>query len=801
MANDYIINRTDPANGSFVIKPMTTNGPASPAAAVPLDSLAVSADTSLVLLGKGMAGYGERVAEDFVHLLENFAFATAPAYPIQGQLWYNNTIGSLSVFDGAIWRALSIGSLPAVGDLDMGGFSITNLANPVNATDAVNLQTADLLYVNVAGDTMTGALVVPTLTVSSGTLDMSTNRVINVGTPVAPSDAATMSYVDTRTLDDLDDVVITSPVINQVLSYDGTNWINSSTAATVSGLNDLSDVVISVPGIGDLISYDGVQWINTPISSIDRYVVSGNMSGSNLLLNFNTALPSSSITITGVAPSTHVHSTGTIYHDLNPTYNSSYLRSQFVPTADDPVSEFPQNVQFNNVVNALDQAVYATRSPIKRRILQSDGTVGPYDVPEYITYANTLSVFVNGVKQYASMRGSATYLLDGPEANHSTDTELSVVDHPIVAVTAGIPGTGHLDIAGDHTSLFTAGKRFSVHGSTGNNGIFEVASVIYSAPNTQIYLVAGAVAGIVDGLISVCGVADYTFNLRVNVDSSIASTPYVVVPPPPAISLQISSVVAGLGGTFTVSGEYDSVFTTGRQFAVNYSLGNDGVWTVASSTIVAGSTVVTVTGTIPTADPTGTISVAYISVAALVSEMQTVLDDATVPASVYFRDSAINITPHLQGHLSAVQILPGSSGTDLLAELLTVFAASEVVYDGYGSDVDVVAVDTVADTFGVTGDYTAAFPAGALFVVTGSTANNGVWKVEVGGSSYALGVTTIPVTGDVTSAVADGIIYFARSMSYTENGDPLSTSVPGDAITFVDAVTAGALIEISIVPR
>ena len=47
-------------------------------------------DTSLKLLGKNFFGYGEIVAENFVHLLEHFASDTAPANPVDGQLWFQN---------------------------------------------------------------------------------------------------------------------------------------------------------------------------------------------------------------------------------------------------------------------------------------------------------------------------------------------------------------------------------------------------------------------------------------------------------------------------------------------------------------------------------------------------------------------------------------------------------------------------------------------------------------------------------------------------------------------------------------
>lgn len=86
-ASDYIISYTDPANGSFVIKPTTANGTILPVVDT-LHPKAVSASTSLTLFGKNAPDYGDYLQENMVHLLENFAGATPPTSAIEGQLWY-----------------------------------------------------------------------------------------------------------------------------------------------------------------------------------------------------------------------------------------------------------------------------------------------------------------------------------------------------------------------------------------------------------------------------------------------------------------------------------------------------------------------------------------------------------------------------------------------------------------------------------------------------------------------------------------------------------------------------------------
>jgi hypothetical protein len=65
--------------------------------------------TSLKLVGRGYANYGQAFAENFLHLLENFASPSQPANPTEGQLWYQTEVGGdtnvnqLMIFDGINW--------------------------------------------------------------------------------------------------------------------------------------------------------------------------------------------------------------------------------------------------------------------------------------------------------------------------------------------------------------------------------------------------------------------------------------------------------------------------------------------------------------------------------------------------------------------------------------------------------------------------------------------------------------------------------------------------------------------------
>ena len=76
-----------------------TNSSASPNSYTVQDSI-LNSDTDLKFVGKGYTGYGESIAENFLHLLESFSNTTAPTKPIEGQLWWDETNSRLKVHNG-----------------------------------------------------------------------------------------------------------------------------------------------------------------------------------------------------------------------------------------------------------------------------------------------------------------------------------------------------------------------------------------------------------------------------------------------------------------------------------------------------------------------------------------------------------------------------------------------------------------------------------------------------------------------------------------------------------------------------
>ena len=75
----------------------------------------VNTQTDLSFIGKGYAGYGESIAENFLHLLENFSNTSAPSKPIEGQLWWDSTNAKLQVYNGTAFQTAG-GSAPYQSD-------------------------------------------------------------------------------------------------------------------------------------------------------------------------------------------------------------------------------------------------------------------------------------------------------------------------------------------------------------------------------------------------------------------------------------------------------------------------------------------------------------------------------------------------------------------------------------------------------------------------------------------------------------------------------------------------------------
>ena len=120
--------------------------------------------TDLALFGKGYAGFGEKLNENFVKILENFNNTSAPTNKIQGQLWFDQTNKQVNVYTGTKFKPV--------------GSPTNSTSQPSNAVqgdlwfDTVNTQ----LYI-YTGSAWT--LIGPATIAGSGVTSMITETVQN----------------------------------------------------------------------------------------------------------------------------------------------------------------------------------------------------------------------------------------------------------------------------------------------------------------------------------------------------------------------------------------------------------------------------------------------------------------------------------------------------------------------------------------------------------------------------------------------------------------------------------------------
>ena len=121
-----------------------------------------TATTDIALFGKGYAGFGEKLNENFVKLLENFNNTSAPANKVIGQLWYDQTNKQLNVYTGSKFKP--------VGSTTNSATSPTNAVQGDMWFDTANSQ----LYVY---DGTAFTLIGPTTIAGSGVTQIVTETV------------------------------------------------------------------------------------------------------------------------------------------------------------------------------------------------------------------------------------------------------------------------------------------------------------------------------------------------------------------------------------------------------------------------------------------------------------------------------------------------------------------------------------------------------------------------------------------------------------------------------------------------
>lgn len=161
----------------------------------------INTDSSMVLVGKNYAGYGEFLDENFLHLLENGANTSAPGTPQTGQLWWDSTNNVLKVYNGSLFKSVS--------------GAIASASTPTS---------------NVAGD-----LWWDTTNNQLKTYDAGTSAFVTIGPAFTSGTGTSGAIVDTITDDGATDHVVVKVFVNNTIVGIWSKDATFTPAAAISG--------------------------------------------------------------------------------------------------------------------------------------------------------------------------------------------------------------------------------------------------------------------------------------------------------------------------------------------------------------------------------------------------------------------------------------------------------------------------------------------------------------------------------------------------------------------------------------
>lgn len=206
-------------------------------------------------------------------------------------------------------------------------------------------------------------------------------------------------------LNELNGVILTSPVANQFLKYNGSNWVNANVLlsqlgdtsitspsadqilvygqpvggdpgvnvwynkthnflTTSTALDDLSNVIISLQTSGDILRYNGTNWVNVPFSNLENDTLDSVTDRGSTTTN--------SINVGGVT-------TDYVQFDTAVTLGGDESQGYMAWNADaDTVSVYPYDSQWFNIGQDLHWHVKnGTPHTIERgQVLMATGAVG-----------------------------------------------------------------------------------------------------------------------------------------------------------------------------------------------------------------------------------------------------------------------------------------------------------------------------------------------------------------------------------------------------------------------------------------
>ena len=236
--------------------------------------------TSLDLVGKNVANYGQYLNNNLIKLLENFANDTnnPPRSPLIGQLWYDTTTGKLQIYDNVGFKSVS-GALVSSAQpnlLSSGDFWWDSSNNQLNV---FNLEQAYLIGPAFPKSVGGAGWVMPSGTIISSTSSDSQDVILleNYGKPVGAlsNSAFSLTAADSKIYFDSDS---TSTLVAGLTIFGDIKTTGQLTSNYLSAFVDVT--WLDVAGQTDVTSYTGYNAQNRKIADIlsTMFPVSANTS-------------------------------------------------------------------------------------------------------------------------------------------------------------------------------------------------------------------------------------------------------------------------------------------------------------------------------------------------------------------------------------------------------------------------------------------------------------------------------------------------------------------------------------------
>ena len=370
--------------------------------------------TSVGLIGRNYAGYGQSLNENFIKMLEHFSNSTAPTNPLKGQIWYDSTNAVLKVYNGTAWK------------------EITN-TNPSSSAPS-NSQTGDFWWDSTNSF----------LKLYNG------SSWITIG-PVTPPGAAVTSLVPNNLTDQISAVhTVGNIMINNklaaIISSDTTSFTPASPSlaggfTTITpGYNVLNNMLVGGTVTANGLAITGTATFNgAPIAT-----TSGGGTASFAAINstpIGNATPSTGAFTTLSATGATTLTTLSVTGNITPTANLSYNLGS-------------TSAWFNNIYGT---AIHAQYADLAERFASdrpySAGTVVELGGPaEIMAAGQDLSDNVFGV-----ISTNAAYLMNSGAGSNTTHPPVAVQGRVPVRVTGVIRKGDRLVSAGN--GLARAGAR------------------------------------------------------------------------------------------------------------------------------------------------------------------------------------------------------------------------------------------------------------------------------------------------------------------------------------------------------